>query len=137
MKLQTVNHMKKLIASLFVCAVATCTALDLTAADKPADKPASPEKGEKKAEKKADKKAPRSIPFRGKVSAVDKDSKVLTVGERRFHATSSTKIMKAGKPAILTDAQVGEEVGGAYREVDGGKLELVSLRIGPKPEEKN
>lgn len=124
--------MKKLIVSLFICAVTACTTLNLTAADKPADKPGAPEKGEKKAEKKA----ARSLPFRGKVTAVDKDAKVLTVGERKFHATSTTKIMKAGKPAILADAQVGEEVGGAYREVDAGKLELVSLRIGPKPEEK-
>ncbi len=128
--------MKKLIASLFICAVATCTTLTLTAADKPADKPAAPEKGGKKNDKNADKKAARSLPFRGKVTAVDKDAKVLTVGERKFHVTATTKIMKTGKPAILTDAQVGDEVGGAYREVDGGKLELVSLRIGPKPEEK-
>lgn len=128
--------MKKLIASLFICAVAVCTTLTLTAADKPADKPAAPEKGEKKGEKNADKKAARPLPFHGKVTAVDKDAKVLTVGERKFHATSTTKIMKAGKPAILTDAHAGEEVGGAYREVEGGKLELVSLRIGPKPEEK-
>lgn len=128
--------MKKLIASLFVCAIATFTTLNLSAADKPADKPTAPEKGGKKNDKGADKKAARAIPFHGKVAAVDKDAKVLTVGERKFHATATTKIMKAGKPAILTDAQVGDEVGGAYREVDGGKLELVSLRIGPKPEEK-
>lgn len=128
--------MKKLIASLFICAAATFATVNLTAADKPTDKPAAPEKGEKKGGKSAEKKAERSLPFRGKVTAVDKDAKVLTVGERKFHATSTTKIMKAGKPAILTDAQVGEEVGGAYREVEGGKLELVSLRIGPKPDDK-
>lgn len=132
--------MKKLIVSLLLCAGVACATLNLTAADKPADKPAAPEKGDKKGEKKgdknADKKAARSLPFHGKVTAVDKDAKVLTVGERKFQATSTTKIVKAGKPAILTDAHVGDEVGGAYREVDGGKLELVSLRIGPKPEEK-
>ena len=42
--------------------------------------------------------------------------------------------MKAGKPALIDDAAVGDEVGGAYREGEGGKLEVVSLRLGPKPE---
>ena len=60
---------------------------------------------------------------------------MITVGERKFFATSTTKIMKAGKPAILTDALAGDEVGGAYRDVGNGKLELISLRIGPKPAE--
>jgi hypothetical protein len=48
--------------------------------------------------------------------------------------TSTTKITKAGKLAMLEDATAGEEVGGAYHEGESGKLELMSLRIGPKPE---
>ncbi len=120
--------MKKLIASLFICVAVALAAAPLTAADKPADKPAAPAKGEKK--------GPRSLPFRGKVGAIDKDAKVITVGERKFHVTATTKFVKAGKPATLADAAVGDEVGGAYRESDSGKMELVSLRIGPKPEEK-
>lgn len=128
--------MKKRILTLFACAAIACSGFNAFAADKPADKPVAPEKGEKKGGKAADKKAARPLPFHGKVTAVDKDAKVITVGERKFHATSTTKIMKAGKPAILTDAQPGEEVGGAYREVEGGKLELVSLRIGPKTDDK-
>jgi hypothetical protein len=47
--------------------------------------------------------------------------------------TSETKIAKAGKPATLDDATVGEEVGGAYHQAEGGKMELMSLRIGAKP----
>ena len=113
--------MKTLIALCLIAAFTSFSAPRSIGADKPvpAEKPAA--------------KAPRSIPFHGKVASVDKDAKVLTVGERKFHAASTTKIIKAGKPATLSDATVGEEVGGAYREVEGGKLELVSLRIGPKP----
>ena len=112
--------MKTLIA---LCLIATFTSLSAPrsiGADKPvpAEKPAT--------------KAARPLPFHGKVAAVDKDAKFLTVGERKFHAALTTKIMKAGKSATLADVTVGEEVGGAYREVEGGKLELVSLRIGPK-----
>ena len=113
--------MKILIALFLIAAFTSLPTPRSIGADKPvpAEKPAT--------------KAARSLPFHGKVVAVDKDAKILTVGERKFHAASTTKIMKAGKPAILTDAVVGEEVGGAYREVEGGRLELVSLRIGPKP----
>lgn len=115
--------MKKLIAICLLAAFASASTFNLTAADTPV--PA--EKGEKK--------APKSLPFRGKIAAVDKVANTIKVGERTFHVTSTTKMAKAGKPAILDDATVGEEVGGAYREADGGKLELVSLRIGAKPKE--
>ena len=75
------------------------------------------------------------MPFHGKITAVDVATKVITVGERKFQVTSDTRLMKAGKPATFGDATVGEDVGGAYREV-GGTMTLTSLRIGPKPEGK-
>jgi hypothetical protein len=83
-------------------------------------------------------KANRPYPFNGRISAVDKINKTITVGQtekkRVFQITSETRMVKAGKPAILDDAVVGEEVGGLYRKTDDGKLEAVSLRFGPKPE---
>jgi hypothetical protein len=124
--------MRKLLSSLLIAAVAAClVTLPAPAADK---KPA-PE------EKKGEKKGPNPIPFRGKISAVDKAAKTVTVGERKFHVLATTKVNKAGKPATLDDAVVGEDVGGAYLEGEGGRLELRSLRLGPpakkpKPEEK-
>ena len=80
--------MKTLIALCLITAFTSFSAPRSIGADKPvpAEKPAA--------------KAPRSIPFHGKVASVDKDAKVLTVGERKFHAASTTKIIKAGKPAI-------------------------------------
>src|SRR5690349_11243559 len=75
----------------------------------------------------------RSMPFRGKIDGLDKSARTIKVGARQFQVVDATKIMKAGKPSTLEEAAVGEEVGGAYREADGGKLELVSLRLGAKP----
>ena len=110
--------MKKLIIAAIVTAFAVVSTLPVTAADaKPADK--AP--------------AARAIPFRGKIASVDKQAKTIKVGERTFQVTSDTRIMKAGKPATLDDATVGEEVGGAYREGADKKLNVVSLRIGARP----
>ncbi len=75
----------------------------------------------------------RSMPFRGKIDALDKAARTIKVGARQFQVVDTTKIMKAGKASSLEEAAMGEEVGGAYREADSGKLELVSLRLGAKP----
>ncbi len=72
------------------------------------------------------------IPFHGKIDSVDKTAKTLKVGERTLHLTSTPKIVRAGKPAIFDDATVGEDIGGTYVKAADGKLELQSLRIGPK-----
>ncbi len=92
-------------------------------------------KNKKAAVEKAEKaRKPGAIPFRGKIGAVDKTLKTITVGERRFQITSETRITKAGKPATLDDATVGEEIGGSYTKSDDGKLIARSVRVGPKPE---
>ena len=64
---------------------------------------------------------------------MNKAAKTIKVGERTFQVTSETRIMKAGKPATIDDAVVGDEIGGTYKEADG-KLNAVSLRLGPRPE---
>jgi hypothetical protein len=84
-------------------------------------------------------KAPRPYPFSGKLGAVDKEKKTITlIGKERsrtLHLNDETKIQKLGKPATLEDAAVGEEVAGQLRKTTDGKETLVSLRIGPKVEE--
>ena len=124
--------MKKLSTLCLIAALAAFSSIPGIAAEQ---KPAPAEKGEKKATK--------HLPFHGKVDTIDKNAKTLKVGERTFHVTSTTRITKAGKPAILDDAAVGDEVAGSYHEGEEGALEVMSLRIGPKPakegkkEEKN
>lgn len=73
-------------------------------------------------------------PLRGKIAAVDKENMTLKVGERTFLVTSTTRLSKGGQPATFADVKVGEEVGGQYRTGTGDKLELLSLRIGPRPD---
>lgn len=120
--------MNKLIAIAVLAAFGAFTTLPVPAADKK----------NAPAEKKADKadKAARPLPANGKVDSIDKAAKSVKVGDRVFHVTATTAIKKAGKAATLDDVTVGEDVGISYRESDSGKLELVSLRIGPKPEAK-
>jgi hypothetical protein len=109
--------MKKLIIALTLAAFAAVITLPVTAADaKPAAAPAS-----------------RAIVFNGKLDAVDKQAKTIKIGERVFHVTSTTRIIKDSKPATLDDAKVGDDAAGQYREGDDKKLNLVSLRVGPKP----
>ena len=117
--------MKKLILILTVATLAATCTLPLVAADnKPAEKKEVPAK----------EVGARSLPYSGKIITVDKATKTIKVRERTFHVTSDTKINKAGKPATLDDATVGEEVGISYREDADKKLNLVSLRIGTKPD---
>jgi hypothetical protein len=117
--------MKRIIRSLLLAtAVATLTA-SLTAYAADGAAPAKKEAGAKA--------KPATTPMKGKIDAVDGSAKTITVGTRTFAVTSTTKIMKEGQPAVFADAKVGEEVGGAYKTAADGKLELTSLRIGPKP----
>ena len=92
-------------------------------------RPADPQADAPKTEKKA-----RPVPFNGKVGAVDKAAKTVTLEGREktrvFQITSETKIRKDRKPATLDDVQVGERVGGAARESAEGKMEVVTLNVG-------
>ena len=130
--------MKKLIRSLLLVAVAAglATALParLGAAEKKDEKK---EEGKKKEgeKKEGEKKGAAGIPYSGKTTAVDKAGKTFTIPKDRVIAvTATTKIQKGGKPAMLDDLAVGEEVAGQYKKGEGDKLEALSIRIGPKPE---
>lgn len=89
----------------------------------------------------APKKAPASKaerigvmgPFHGELTA--KTDTSITLKERVFEVTSSTKITKDGKPATLADAKIGDSVGGQFRK-DGGKQIALTIRFGEKSAEK-
>lgn len=95
------------------------------------NKDAAPKTEAKDARKEGKKKG--GLPTPGKLDAIDKIAKTIKVGERTFQITSETKLTKAGKPATLDDAVVGDEVGISYKAVDG-KLVANSVRFGPRPE---
>lgn len=96
------------------------------------DKKAAPptrDRGEKKQ---------RPIPFHGKLTAVDKTGKTITVGERVFQITSDTKIFTADKkPATLDAGVVEENVTGSYKKTEDGKLLANSVYFGAKGEGKS
>lgn len=76
----------------------------------------------------------RPIPFRGKLSAVDKAGRTITVGARMFKIGSDTKLAKGTSrvPATLNDAVMGEEVTGSYVKDDSGKLTARSVYFGTR-----
>jgi hypothetical protein len=71
-------------------------------------------------------------PFHGKLAAVDKVAKTITVGKRTFQITSESKLKKAGKPATLDEAVVGETVSGYVKPAADGKLVATTVNFGPK-----
>jgi hypothetical protein len=97
-----------------------------------AEKSDSPPDAASKAEKKV-----KRIPFRGKISAVDKVAKTFTLeGKnkvRTFRVTTETRLKKDGQEAVFGDLKVGESVGGQYRVGAAGAQEVLLVNIGLKP----
>jgi hypothetical protein len=78
-------------------------------------------------------KTPKAGPFHGKLVALDRAAKTITVGKRTFQITSETKLKKAGKPATLGAGVVGEVVSGYVKPSPDGKLVATTVNFGPKP----
>ncbi|MSU58214.1 MAG: hypothetical protein EXS35_08545 [Pedosphaera sp.] len=93
--------------------------------DAPAPEKKEPAAGEKKK---------GSPPIRGKIGAVDKTAKTVTIGQTTIQITSETKIQKGGKEATLDDAAVGEDAMAMVNKSDDGKVTARRLQIGPRPE---
>jgi len=119
--------MKKLLALAVLTALITWASPGAPAAEGAKDKSAQAPKSENK---------PKQMPFRGKVSAVDKTAKTITLeGKekgRTFQITSATKITKDGKPSVLDEVTVGECVGGLAKGDAAGKWESLTLNVRAK-----
>jgi len=89
---------------------------------------------ENKEEPKGGKKKRDGLPAGGKLGAVDKKAKTITVADKTYHVTADTRITKAGKPATLDDGVVGEDVGIYYKKGDDDKMTALSVRFGPRPD---
>jgi len=125
--------MRKSLYKLSLLAAVGC-ALTLapvqSVAQEKKDEKAATKSGEGETKKAANPN--RALPFHGKVDAVDKAAKTVTVGTRVFHVTDATRIQKDGKAATLGDVVVGEAIRGSLRQTEDGKLNAVSLSLGPK-----
>jgi hypothetical protein len=132
----TMNSMLKLaVLSLLALAIAGMPA-QLTAQTNAKPASAKQPAAEKKEPAKAEKK-PMPGPFHGKLAAMDKAARTITVGKRTFFITAETKIRKGGNPATLDDGVVGEQASGYVKPSEDGKLIATTVNFGPKPGSKS
>ncbi len=82
-------------------------------------------------------KKPVAGPFHGRLAALDKTARTITVGKRTFQITAETKLNRAGNPATLEDAVVGEEISGYVKPTEEGKLVATTVNLGPKAHAKD
>ena len=82
----------------------------------------------------------RRLPFHGKLTSVNPQAKTITLkystGDKVFHVTPHTEILKHEKPAKLEEADLGEQVTGAYVR-NGDRAELTKLNLAKKTEDKS
>jgi len=133
--------LRLIVIALLVTGLAGASRFALAQAQ-PTDPNATPPKSEPPAPAPKKKTNPdgetksHGIPFHGKLQAVDKVEKTLTIKgkekDRIFLVTSHTKLSRDGKPATLADAVVGEEIAGFAREASAGKYEALSIRFGAR-----
>lgn len=122
--------MKSLLRPVVAALLAMSLTVALTAHAEKKEK--TEPKGEAKGKAEAPgQQKPKGVPYAGTLSAKTADSVTIKKkeAEKTFTVTPATKITKAGKPATLADATVGEEA--AVYAVEN---EAKSLRLGAKPE---
>jgi len=77
----------------------------------------------------ADKKAPKDAGTYGKITAVDKEAKTITVAGKVIAVDDTTVITDSGKPAKLTELKVGADATVATFKL-GDKLMATSIKTG-------
>ncbi len=79
-------------------------------------------------------KTEKGYPFRGKLKSIDRNAMTFTLAgkekDRVFQVTSETKFVRDGKTATLAQGVEGEEVGGYARNLEGGKIQALTVRFG-------
>lgn len=77
----------------------------------------------------ADKKAPKDNALHGKITAVDKDAKTITVAGKTLAVDDTTVITDSGKPAKFENLKVGTDATVSTFKL-GEKLTAVSIKTG-------
>ena len=77
----------------------------------------------------ADKKAPKDNSLRGKITAVDKDAKTLTIAGYTLNVDDTTEISSSGKPAKLEELKPGTEATVTTFKL-GEKVMAVKIKTG-------
>ncbi|MBI3870019.1 MAG: hypothetical protein HY299_15965 [Verrucomicrobia bacterium] len=130
------QNIRTCVAGLVLAATLTLTS-GLMAADSAA-KIEPPRAGESAPPNEAPSNV-RHLPFHGKLTSVDPHAKTITLtyttGDKVFHLTPHTEVLKHEKPAKLEDANLGEQVSGAYIR-NGDRAELTKLNLAKKSDDK-
>ena len=125
--------MKLSISKILLIATAVCgLAFASTLHAQSTNKAASEKKATKDQKDSSEHKS--AHPFRGKLAAIDKNAKTITVGKSVYQITSETKIKKNEKPAVLDDGVVGEPVSGYVKPGENGKMVASTLYFGARSE---
>ena len=78
-------------------------------------------------------KLPQGMPIYGKVGAVDKQARTITLEgkekARLFYLSPSTRVHRDKTPAKLEDVAIGQWIGGFARPDADGRPTLVSLNL--------
>jgi hypothetical protein len=77
-----------------------------------------------------------TLPFKGKVTAVDTNAMTFSLANLTLNVTSATKIAKGDTPAVMADITVGATVTGSYKKDSEGKLNVAKVKIVEKAEKK-
>ena len=78
----------------------------------------------------------RTVPFRGKVAALDALKKTFTLSgpkQRVFQLSTDTQIEKGGHPAAIGDIATGDEARGLCQIDEDGQRIVIKASFGPKP----
>jgi hypothetical protein len=87
---------------------------------------------------------PKQMPFRGKISEINKTDRTITLAgkekSRTFKVMATTRIHRDGTTLAFDDVKTGSMVGGLARANEAGTWEIVTLNLGikgsqPKPDE--
>ena len=77
----------------------------------------------------------RTVPFRGKVAALDAQKKTFTLSgpkQRVFQLSAETQIEKGGQPAAIGDIAAGDEARGLCQIDEDGQRIVIKASFGPK-----
>lgn len=78
----------------------------------------------------------RPFPFRGTIAKVDLEKKWIelkgTKNNRKMVITTETRMLWHGEKADLSQAKVGESIGGSCVKLSDGTYRIIMVRFGPK-----
>ena len=77
----------------------------------------------------AAKKVPTDKPVTGKISAIDKEAKAITVGDKVIAVDETSIITTSGKPAKFEDLKTGQEASVSVFRL-GEKLTATNVKVG-------